>query len=68
TLLVLPQATRLVQQIKTTTPETATKLMLGTIRMEFVFGLLLTLGALAAFDLLWPMDMLYPAKIFSLPF
>ncbi len=68
-LLILPNASRMVQKIKKATPETATSLMLETIRTELIFGLLLTVAGLMAFNLLWPVRViLSPSRIFAWPF
>lgn len=46
-LIALPRASMLPQKLKQSTPAETTKVMLQTIRLEFVFGFILTLSALA---------------------
>ena len=66
-LLVLPRASMLPQYLKKYPQERITEVMLKTIKLELLFGFLLTLGAIAVAFLSWPPEILN-ASIFNSPF
>ena len=67
TLIALPRASQLPQRIKTFKTEQMTLLMLQTIKLEFLFGFLLTLGFLAIAFLNWPYQT-FESSLFTSPF
>lgn len=66
TLIVLPRAAFLPKQLEVSDGYTANAVMFNTIKLELLFGLLLTASAIAIFVLNWPGH--FPANLFANPF
>ncbi len=67
-IVALMRASMLPRQLKLATPETTTKVMLQTIRLELIFSCLLTLSALVVFYMSWPDGTISSASMFVCPF
>ncbi len=68
-LLALPRASFLPSTLaKASAGENITFLMLKTVKLEVLFGLLMSLAGLAVFYLIWPLGSLTVKSIFAIPF